>query len=104
MRPLLILTTAALLFNGAALAEDNDTLPKAAYVGTVTGNEEKDTYAFDPAEPSDLQVRFKSICEFGTQCPDQLTTGALQSPTADETGARYFGTVTGDPEKDTYAH
>ncbi len=105
MRPVFIISAAALLFasSTAAVAEDNDSLPTAGYVGTMTGIEEKDTFGFDPNAPSDLQVRFKSICSFGAMCPDEITTGALQAPT-NARDARYYGPVTGDPEKDTFAH
>lgn len=105
MKLVVILTACATLLNAvSAKAEDYQDLPQPGYIGAVTGDTEKDTFGYDAAYPSDLQIRFKSICEFGTVCPDTITTGALRSETAGGPAGHYFGSRTGDAEKDTFAH
>ena len=97
MRAFLLITTAAFLAgNVAAIAEDKGKLPKAGYIGAVTGNEEKDTFAYNGTA--------SSTCDAGSQCPDAITTGAVQAATAGEATARYHGSHTGDAEKDTFAY
>ncbi len=63
MRKLMILSATVLLASaGGAFAEDNADLLQPVSFGVITGDAEKDTVAYDPAAPSDLQIRFKNDC------------------------------------------
>jgi hypothetical protein len=63
MRKLLIVTTALFLAGAAgAMAEDNAELLQPVAYGAVTGDDEKDTVAYDVQAPSDLWVRFSDEC------------------------------------------
>lgn len=105
MRNILILTAVAILVNNtSAVAEDDGTLLAATYHGGITGEEEKDTFAFDPGIPSDLQIRFRSVCSFGPFCTDLITTGSVNRTETSAKPGRFYGPVSGNEEKDTFAH
>ena len=58
------MVSAAFLLAGAtgAVAEENADLLQPVAYGAVTGDEEKDTVAYDLDAPSDLWVRFSDEC------------------------------------------
>jgi hypothetical protein len=100
-----MLSTVALLTSGTfAIAEDEEGLLVASYVGPVVGNAEKDTFGYDPNVPSDLQIRFRTICSLGPFCTDLIVTGAVDKPEGGARTAKYHGTITGNGEKDTFAY
>lgn len=70
MHKLMIFSTVAFLAGTTAvLAEDNADLVQAVSHGVVTGEAEKDTVAYDMAEPSDLWVRFSDECIVSSASP-----------------------------------
>lgn len=74
MRKLMILSATVLLASaGGAFAEDNADLLQPVAFGATTGDAEKDTVAYDPAAPSDLQVRFKNDCGVRGTSPEQAS-------------------------------
>ncbi len=104
MQNILVLTAIAVLANNtAAIAEDNGALLKAAYHGSVTGEEEKDTFGYNPNIPSDLQFRFRTVCALGRSCTDLITTGSVSKTQTAARSGIYYGSVTGNDEKDTFA-
>lgn len=105
MRSILVLTAVAVLVNHtSAIAEDNESLLVASYHGAVSGNEEKNTFGYDPNIPSDLQFRFQTVCEPGPSCTDLITTGSIERTENQAQPGRFYGPVTGNGEKDTFAH
>jgi hypothetical protein len=74
MRNMIILSTVVILAGApAAMAEDNEALLEASYQGTVTGDAEKDTVAYDLRQASDLWVRFSPECFTGAAAGDFAT-------------------------------
>ncbi len=105
MRSILILTAVAVLVNHtSAIAENDEALLVATYHGGISGDEEKNTFGYDPNIPSDLQIRFRTVCSLEPSCTDLITTGAIEKTKTAALPGRFYGPVSGIDEKDTFAH
>ncbi len=101
MSNLLFLPIAALLTGTlGAVAEDAKDYPQPVHFGAVTNDPEKDTQAYDPKNPTDLDIRFTRKCAIG-----EADIIRFASATEDDRlQPMVIGTVTNDPEKNTEAY
>ena len=101
----IIILSAAALFAGVTLANaaHNNELPKSVFYGTLTGDVEKDTFAFNTNAPSHLQTSFSAGCSLEASCAD-ITTGSVSKDANVALNATYRGNVEGNEERDTFAY
>lgn len=105
MRNIVILTAVAVLVNHtSAVAEDNGALLAATYHGGISGEEEKNTFGYDPNVSSDLQIRFRTQQSPARSGTDLITTSSVEKTETTEQPGRFYGPITGIDEKDTFAH
>lgn len=100
-----IILSAAALFAGVtfANAENKGDLIKPSYSSEITGDDEKDTFAFNTDLPSDLRIRFSARCSAESSCAD-IATGSVSNDANADPQATYSGKITGNEEENTFAY
>ena len=104
MQKIIILSAAALLAGVTfANAKHSNDLINPSYYAGVTGDEERDTFAFNTNAPSHLQTRFSARCSVEASCAD-ITTGSVSQDANVALKATYRGNVESNEERDTFAY